>query len=329
METPAALKNASLNILIVCFLWMPLLTCSEWYEHTVGDPKSMRERYDNWVARHGRIYKNREERERRFDIYRVNVRFIDHINSKNLSFKLTDNRFADMTNREFRHAYLGFRTIWHPKTNFSYDKNMSVPTSVDWRKKGAVTPVKDQGECGSCWAFSAAAAVEGINAIKTGHLKSLSEQELIDCDFDSSNQGCNGGIMEKAFAFIKKRGGLTMESNYPYKGSRGKCDKTKENNHAVTISGYERVPVNDERSLQVAVAKQPVSVSIDAAGVESTHHAITAVGYGEDGGKKYWLMKNSWSTGWGESGYARMGRDSADKKGICGLAMDASYPLKN
>lgn len=186
--------------------------------------------------------------------------------------------------------------------------------------------------------------MEGINKIKTGQLISLSEQQLVDCNFDSWCQGCNGGYMDKAFEFIKKTGGLTTEEEYPYRGSSGTCDKGKGKNHVVTISGYERVPANNEKSLQSAVANQPVSVAIDASGYEfqlyshgiftgqcgkQLNHGVTAVGYGEKDGMKYWLVKNSWGSGWGEQGYIRLNRNAADNKGICGIAMDASYPLKN
>ncbi|KAG6722750.1 hypothetical protein I3842_03G175900 [Carya illinoinensis] len=343
MEVLAASKNATLTVLLILLiLWIPLRALSEKYTPPVYDPKAMRERYESWLERHRRTYKSQQEWEMRFGIYQCNVQFIDYTNSQNLSFKLTDNKFADLTNEEFKATYLGFRSMGHSKTNFSYGKDVDLPTRVDWRKNGAVTPIKNQGQCGSCWAFSSVAAVEGINKIKTGQLISLSEQELVDCDFQC--QGCNGGYMDKAFEYIKETGGLTTEEEYPYRASSGTCDKAKEKDHVVTISGYESVPANNEKSLQSAVANQPVSVAIDASGYEFQlysqgiftdrcgkllNHGVTAVGYGEKNGMKYWLVKNSWGTSWGESGYIRLTRDTADNQGVCGIAMEASYPLKN
>nr|1S4V_A Chain A, cysteine endopeptidase [Ricinus communis]1S4V_B Chain B, cysteine endopeptidase [Ricinus communis] len=219
----------------------------------------------------------------------------------------------------------------------------TVPASVDWRKKGAVTSVKDQGQCGSCWAFSTIVAVEGINQIKTNKLVSLSEQELVDCDTDQ-NQGCNGGLMDYAFEFIKQRGGITTEANYPYEAYDGTCDVSKENAPAVSIDGHENVPENDENALLKAVANQPVSVAIDAGGSDfqfysegvftgscgtELDHGVAIVGYGTTiDGTKYWTVKNSWGPEWGEKGYIRMERGISDKEGLCGIAMEASYPIK-
>lgn len=195
---------------------------------------------------------------------------------------------------------------------------------------------------GSCWAFSAIAAVEGLHKIKTGELVSLSEQELVDCD-RGENLGCRGGFMEAAFEYIKVNGGVASEKHYPYKGKDGRCNAQKEKRHAVKIEGYKTVPENDEESLQAIVAMQPVSVAIDAGGYEfqlydsgifdgycgtSLNHGVTAVGYGEEEeGNKYWIVKNSWGTQWGEQGYIRMKRDSSEKSGLCGIAMQASYPV--
>lgn len=183
--------------------------------------------------------------------------------------------------------------------------------------------------------------MEGIHKIKTGKLVSLSEQELVDCDVNTGNQGCNGGYMENAFDYIKKHG-LTTQEDYPYTGSDGICNKAKQKNYAVKISGYETVPANNEKSLQAAVAHQPVSVAIDAGGYaiqlyssgifsglcgKSLNHGVTAVGYGEENDDKYWIVRNSWGPDWGESGYIRMKRDTVDKEGTCGIAMMSSYPI--
>lgn len=184
--------------------------------------------------------------------------------------------------------------------------------------------------------------MEGINQIKTRQLISLSEQELIDCD--SENSGCNGGLMEYAFAYIQKAGGVTAENTYPYLAKDETCNSAKANARVVKIDGYEVVPENDENALMQAVANQPVSVSIDASGYDmqfysegvftgncgtDLDHGVVAVGYGTtQDGTKYWIVKNSWGSGWGEKGYIRMQRGVNAKEGLCGIAMDASYPTK-
>ena len=194
---------------------------------------------------------------------------------------------------------------------------------------------------GCCWAFSTVAAMEGITQIKTGKLISLSEQELVDCD-TNKNRGCKGGRMTNAFEFIKSNGGLTTEANYPYEDMQGNCKPKKSANWTTTITGYKYVPANNETALLQAVAKQPVSVAVDGSGKDfqfyssgifrgdcGTHldHAVTALGYGTGtDGTKYWLIKNSWSTMWGESGYMRIQRDASAREGLCGIAMDPCYP---
>ncbi|GJV13190.1 senescence-specific cysteine protease SAG39-like protein [Tanacetum coccineum] len=303
------------------------------------------ESHDQWMARYGRVYKDIYEKEQRSIIFQENVHYIQSFNNAmNKGYKLAVNEFADLTNEEFRttrNRFLAHECF--PSTSaFRYENVTAVPSSMDWRTKGAVTPIKDQGQCGCCWAFSAVAAMEGITQLKTGKLISLSEQELVDCDTSGIDQGCEGGLMDNAFDFIVSNKGLTTESKYPYKGVDGTCNSNEKSNNAATITGHEDVPANSESALLKAVASQPVSVAIDASGSDfqfyssgvftgecgtELDHGVTAVGYGtSDDGTKYWLVKNSWGTSWGQEGYIMMERDVDATEGICGIAMQASYP---
>ena len=279
------------------------------------------------------------------------------------------NSLADLSHDEYRATRLGLDNSLRGKqrgggilrgranpASFRYAAAaadpLSLPESVDWRRRGAVTEVKNQAQCGSCWAFSTTGSVEGINAIVTGELVSLSEQELVDCD-KSRDNGCHGGLMDFAFEFIEKNGGLDTEEDYAYRAEEHKCKPEKKSRRVVSIDGHEDVPPNDEAALRAAVAHQPVSVAIEAdqrsfqlyvggvfdasCGV-ALDHGVLAVGYGTEAGQDYWLVKNSWGPAWGDRGYIKLARglDAAVARernvsaeaGQCGIAMQASFPVK-
>ncbi|KAL8511656.1 hypothetical protein ACS0TY_018169 [Phlomoides rotata] len=334
----------SWKLLVVAALLL-VLSASRAVARTTPDA-SMVKRHEKWMVENVRVYKDETNKAMRFIIFKDNVEYIESFNEAGARpFKLAINKFADLTNEEFQASRNGYRTTSHPKTgkasSYRYANVSVVPASMDWRKKGVVTSVKDQGQCGCCWAFSAVAATEGINQLTTGTLISLSEQELVDCN-TTQDEGCNGGLMDNTFEFIISNHGLTTESNYAYKGVDGTCNTKEESSHVAKITGYEDVPSNSEAVLLKAVANQPVSVAIDASGSDfqfyssgvftgecgtSLDHGVTAVGYGKTSdGTKYWLVKNSWGATWGENGYIRMQRGIGAAQGFCGIAMEASYP---
>lgn len=303
--------------------------------------------FEEWLSKHSKAYASIEEKLHRFEVFKDNLKHIDETNKRVSNYWLGLNEFSDLTHQEFKDKYLGLKpemvrtrdSSCHE--NFRYKDAVDLPKSVDWRKKGAVTNVKNQGQCGSCWAFSTVAAVEGINQIVTGNLTSLSEQELIDCD-TKYNSGCNGGVMDYAFAFIVSNAGLHTEQDYPYLMEEGTCEDKKDL-EVVTISGYEDVPQNDEQSLLKALAHQPLSVAIEASGRDfqfysggvfdghcgsELDHGVAAVGYGSSKGLNYIIVKNSWGSKWGEKGYIRMKRNTGKGEGLCGLHKMVSYPTK-
>ncbi|EYU36591.1 hypothetical protein ABFS82_14G282600 [Erythranthe guttata] len=304
--------------------------------------------FESWLEKHSKKYETLEEKLHRFEIFKDNLKHIDEKNKATTNYWLGLNEFADLSHDEFKKMYLGLKVDDKmPRRNespeeFKYREFEALPKSVDWRKKGAVAAIKNQGSCGSCWAFSTVAAVEGINQIVTGNLTELSEQELIDCD-TSYNNGCNGGLMDYAFAYIVSKGGLHKEEDYPYLMEEGTCEENREESEVVTITGYNDVPANDEQSLLKALAHQPLSVAIDASGRDfqfysggvfdghcgtDLDHGVAAVGYGSSKGSDYIIVKNSWGPKWGEKGFIRMKRNTGKPSGMCGINKMASFPTK-
>ncbi|XP_002977050.2 ervatamin-B [Selaginella moellendorffii] len=296
--------------------------------------------FEGWAAKHGKSYSSDWEKARRLMIFSDTLAYIEKHNAlPNTTFTLGLNKFSDLTNAEFRANYVGkFKPPRYQDRRPAKDVDVdvsSLPTSLDWRQEGAVTPIKDQGQCGSCWAFSAIASIESAHFLATKELVSLSEQQLIDCD--TVDQGCQGGFPEDAFKFVVENGGVTTEEAYPYTGFAGSCNANK--NKVVEITGYKDVTKDSADALMKAVSKTPVTVGICGSdqnfqnyrsGILSGHcsnsrdHAVLVIGYGTEGGMPYWIIKNSWGTSWGEDGFMRIKKE--DGEGMCGMNGQSSYP---
>ena len=270
-------------------------------------------------------------------IYKDNLNYINDMNSKNLTYNLEVNFFVDI---KFNMVKFNKKNECH---NCFTESTDIIPKSIDWRSKNAVTHVKNQGQCGNCWAFSSTGSIEGAWSIKNHNLYNLSEQMLTDCSRNYGNNGCEGGLMDNAFKYIIDNGGLCTEKEYPYIGNDSICLQNQCNN-VVKIKSYTDVKPNDETILKRAVAIGPVSVAIQAnvssfrfykSGVyqdpecgDQLDHGVLVVGYGTDQDLDYWIVKNSWSPEWGDNGYIKILRNDANSdSGMCGIASQPSFPI--
>ncbi|KAK1139395.1 cathepsin L1-like [Acipenser oxyrinchus oxyrinchus] len=319
------------------------------------DP-ALEDPWQEWKGLHGKQYSEETESYRRM-VWEDNWRFIEQHNQEHAagkhSYKLGMNHFGDLTNEEFNRTMNRFHqdpALEELPVFNSTGISSQPPREMDWRNKGYVTPVKNQGRCGSCWAFSATGAVEGQHFKKTGRLVSLSEQNLVECTKNKKymNYGCNGGLMGRAFQYIIDNRGIASERRYPYTAKDNKPCRYSASMKAARVSSYCRVPNRNEKALRDAVvAIGPISTCLNAgrrtfqfyrSGIyydpkcgQSINHAVLAVGYGvswfgsgSSRPTKFWLLKNSWGRRWGNRGYFRLARD---KNNHCGIANQAVYPV--
>lgn len=278
-----------------------------------------------------------------------NDAYIHRINAEGRSYTLGHNQFSGMDELDFKQYVQNHQLNYSAHSAVDNSNKTYIPESVDWRDNNAVTPVKDQGQCGSCWAFSTTGSLEGIYAIQTGELVSFSEQQLVDCDnlrHGGKNHGCNGGLMDDAFSWIHDNGGLCTEDSYPYVSQEGETEKCQTTCDLVPNSQIQTwVDVaSTDQAMLAAVAQQPVSIAIEAdqkdfqlyqSGVLTSEcgttldHGVLVVGYGVENGEDYYLVKNSWGTSWGDEGYIKLGRGSQynEGQGQCGMLLQASYPV--
>jgi len=296
--------------------------------------------FAKWMMQNGKSYGNQSDKEYRMGVFGQNLSKVKaHDENQKATYKLGLNRFADLTPEEFSIQYTGLKrdskkakAVRNLRTSF-----VNAPAAKDWTSTDAVTGVKDQGQCGSCWAFSTTGALEGLYYINNASQRSFSEQQLMDCSSSYGNMSCNGGLMDFAFEYAQTTG-VTDESNYPYTARDGYTCETYNITNGFKIGSYVDVD-NSQTALRNAIAERPVSVAINANPIQlytsgifndwscsdQIDHGVLGVGYGTEGGQDFFKIKNSWGGSWGESGYFRVARSDSGS-GICGCTSSASYP---
>jgi len=294
---------------------------------------SMKNRFDSYLIEYNKDYSDNEY-QKRLDIYTDNMKYIENHNKLDNNYTLGETSFTDISNEEFR-SNIG------PMPNTSNCSlvntgHLFFPTELDWRERNAVTSIKNQGQCGSCWAFSTVEAIEGIRAIKYNSLESLSEQQLVDCS--TENNGCNGGLMDLGFQYVINNSGICSNNSYPYNATQGICNSTCDIVKNTNITSCKDILPSKERLLVSYLSKQPISIAIQANTPNFQHytqgifddqncyageldHGVLLVGYDEE----TLIVKNSWGTQWGESGYINLAR-VGNGPGICGVLLMPSFP---
>jgi len=314
-------------------------------------PAHVREAFETWTAKFGKKYQSPEEKLYRLSVFAQNLAKVEEFN-RIYTHRSALNQFSDMAFDEFLAKYTGDlnkKEVSHPDFQVKERSNIDVVAilkqqpSIDWRTKGVVNPIKNQGRCGSCWAFSATSSVESLWAMAGNPLLDLSEQQLVDCSWDYGNMGCNGGLKTQAWLYVKTVGGQELQTDYPYTAQDQSCNFVKSKINA-SIKGYIQLDEHDCAGLLQSTTQSPVGVSVAvvpafqaySSGVFSItncgtgiNHAINVVGYGTDSttNQNYWIVRNSWGTSWGEQGYIRMDRDVQMPDGLCAICDRVGYPL--